>query len=331
MGGNDIKVVELNYIGYGTKIINKTKQATWGDLVKKPARDVVYICENEKELKNIDFSFAIILKGDRFVKYVYPQITAFKSPYKEKEITPDNFYNPLNPQVIIQRYENYNVVRDDLLPGGTKQRGLYHFIGEAMKKGYKSFVYGGPAQGVAQAGLGIAAKILGVEAHMFYSGRRSILSKFAEDVGVNMHPVEGTLVMCKKEAENFVAKDPKRLLLPFGLDEDEFKKSLIRALKQSMPPIKIKHMWVVGGTGVLLNCLYHILPETYFHVIQVGRPLVSGMFEPSRTQLFVHPKKFNEVTDYMPPYKSIDNYDAKVWYFVKKYGRPDDFIWNVAG
>jgi hypothetical protein len=338
---------EISYIGYGrsifTTLFNGGKSLPeWLKIVKKPDENTVIITDTENSLRGKKFAYALILnkKTHAFIKYIFTQ----PAPFPAKPIMANSLYNPLNPPVIIQEIENFNVIRDDLLPGGTKQRAIIPFLKEKLREGFTEIAYAGPAQGVAQAALGTAAKILNFSAHMFFSGRRGPISHFTEEIGVHMHPIAGPLKECQETAIKWAAADKKRFLLPFGLRDENFQNMLVAALKQSFPILPenfsgrsenisqgIAHMWVVGGSAVLLNCLYSVFPTTFFHVIQVGRAITMDMIDPARTQIFVHPEKFNMPANLMPPYNSVDNYDAKVWFYAKKYGRPGDFIWNVAG
>jgi hypothetical protein len=46
-----------------------------------------------------------------------------------------------------------HVVRDDLLPGGTKQRAVHAYLRDAIAGGATSFVYASPPPGFAQVAL----------------------------------------------------------------------------------------------------------------------------------------------------------------------------------
>jgi hypothetical protein len=324
-----MELPEIKYIGWFHDIYSNIKISTGLYAVTAaPTRKTVIITDDEKILKKYkNFAYAIILSGDKFKKYIYPPMQPYKTTYRASSLP-----NTLNPPIFIETIGHFRVVRDDLLPGGTKQRAFMRYIGHQIKNGYTKFAYAGSGQGIGQVALGMAGRLLAVETNMFYSGKRNDLSYFTEQLGVKMHLIDGPLRECRESALRWQSEKPhKRLLLPFGLDDEFFTRCLAEALLQSIPTTDIKNMWLVGGSGVLMRTLYHVLPETYFHVIQVGRGISEHMVDTKRTQIFVHPEKFSTAAAVLPPYRSVDNFDAKVWFYAQKYGKPGDYIWNVAG
>jgi len=226
--------------------------------------------------------------------------------------------NKLSPPMVITTHNGYHVFRDDLLPGGTKQRGLYTFINDIIHKigKFKTIVYGGPSAGIAQVAMGVIAKKINIKAIMFSVGEDTILTKRAEDYGVEIRRTK-YLKKAQIMAEEF-AKNNDGFCIPFGLNDINFKFSLIVALLKLKLP-QPKRLWVVGGSGVLISCLYHVFPNTIFNLVQVGKPIYWDRILPDRTRLYIFPAGFNTPTPNLPPYKSIIFYDAKLWYFVNKF------------
>ena len=71
----------------------------------------------------------------------------------------------------------FNVIRDDFLIGGTKQRMIAALI--LANPDCNEFVYAGPHQGYAQVALGYVAKLMGKKATLFLSDK-SDLTRIAE-------------------------------------------------------------------------------------------------------------------------------------------------------
>ena len=90
-----------------------------------------------------------------------------------------------------------------------------------------------------------------------------------------------------------------------------------------------KRIWLVAGSGTLLKSLRKVFPRSKFMVVQVGKKIWPDQMR-VKDKLFVSPKKFWEKADPLPPYPSVSTYDAKLWEFVLKYGKNDDYVWNVA-
>src|SRR6218665_604506 len=80
------------------------------------------------------------------------------------------------------------VVRDDLLPGGTKRRVLREVL--ALRPA-QEFVYAATAQGYGQLALALAAREIGRKATIFVAGRakRHALTSAAEAAGARIYEV----------------------------------------------------------------------------------------------------------------------------------------------
>ena len=85
------------------------------------------------------------------------------------------------PKLVIKKHEDFFVVRDDLLEGGSKRRFIDRLIREEINEGANEFVYGGcPANGYAQLSLTLQAKAYGKKA-VFFMAKRSL---------DNLHPYQ---------------------------------------------------------------------------------------------------------------------------------------------
>ena len=143
-------------------------------------------------------------------------------------------------------------------------------------------------------------------------------------------------------------------IVPFGLRFPGFVKLLSKQINKAITPdIFDKNrsdirIWLVSGSGAILNSLYKVFPNAYFVVVQVGRTIFDDVIEKKRTTLYNYSKEMikiygkiynvnfnenveNEVIDDMP-YDSVKNYDAKLWPIFEKYydEEKENFIWNVA-
>lgn len=82
---------------------------------------------------------------------------------------------------VLETHAGVVVVRDDLLPGGSKARFLVPWMTEQAAR---EFVYAGPAFGAAQVALAIAAKQCGKKARLYVAGRK-VDAAFAADMPFN--------------------------------------------------------------------------------------------------------------------------------------------------
>lgn len=241
----------------------------------------------------------------------------------------------LNPPIVISPVtlsdgRKFNIVRDDYLPGGTKQR-----IMEKVLVVYDEFVYAGPIYGYAQIALAYAASVLGKSATIFVETKVPLYpqTQKAKSYGAKIMNVGrgATLKDVQAAAEKYVKGQPKAYLIPFGFHTPEYIDLLSAAITEAWNGPAPKRMWVAAGSATLLNALYKSFPDTYFLAVQVGKTVWPDQIDATRTKLFVSDEKFWEVAKVQPDYPTVKTYDAKVWKFVLEHGEPDDYVWNVAG
>jgi hypothetical protein len=278
--------------------------------------------------------------------YKLPNSKVYFHIWKKSNKVPEELYNPI-PIIKPIKYKSkiFNVIRDDLLIGGSKQRAIVPLLEKYKDK--DEFGYAGPVFGYAQIALAYACKLLRKQAIVFveYSHNLHPFTKYAQDLGAKIIKVNPKkrrakntpLKEVQEYAEEYSLDKPDMLLLPFGLDSIEFNRLFVNALEPFAANLKDSKdglpatIWTVAGSATLINVLYEVFPDTNFNVVQVGKTIWPDQIENGkRTKLFVAPEKFWENSKQLPPYPSVNNYDAKSWQFIKKYGKNKDYIWNVG-
>ena len=230
------------------------------------------------------------------------------------------------PEIVLQRVGSLQVVRDDLMPGGTKARAL----SVLFDMEHREYVYASPVQGYAQVALAHCAKAAGCYAHIFCAARkewhpRTIEAASNGAVVDELRP--GYLSQVQAVAKAYVAATPDAKLLPFGLDDEAFLEALAevgRSVRRRLfvqPP----EVWTVAGSGVLSRALQRVWPEAEFHAVQIGHKPDVG-----RAVLHRAPERFEDDAKRPPPFPSCSNYDAKAWRFISEQAKPDALFWNVA-
>lgn len=253
--------------------------------------------------------------------------------WRKSESVPEALYNP--PIKITQAAVGeklVNVVRDDMLISGTKQRALVPLLQlpefDAPRVGYA-----GPVFGYAQIALSYACHLLGRKAFIFVERRPALhpLTAYAKRLGATIVEIgrgkNTALKMVQREAEKYSAAEDVKLL-PFGLHHPMYSLLLEKSLRRVID-FNPQRMWVVAGSAVILGVLAKIWPETHFNVVQVGKKIWPDQL-PERATLYVAPEKFWEKSKYPPPYPSVSSYDAKLWQFVLKDCQDGDYVWNVG-
>ena len=232
------------------------------------------------------------------------------------------------PDPVIEEHEKIQVVRDDLLGGGSKMRFADYLI--KSNEEIEEWVYGSsPATGYAQISLAALCRRYGKKAVVFMADRAwdklhdYQIKALSEGADMRFVP-NGMLSVTEKRARDYVEQDPKvRRLLPIGFDHDTVIASIIRvALSIDVRPDEV---WTVGSSGTLTRGLQLAWPDADFHCVTVGHKGNYG-----RAKLYQCELPFNKETKVKPPFPSAPTYDAKAWEFIKAHASPGALFWNVG-
>lgn len=227
------------------------------------------------------------------------------------------------PDIVITEHEGIRVVRDDLLPGGTKRRA----IAALFEPGYEEYVYASPVYGHAQVALAHATKDYGLRATIFCAKRaeRYSLSLEAMAAGAAMIEVpHGYMSVVRARARDYVTNSLGARLLPFGLDDPRFINALA-AVARRLPIAQPAEVWSVVGSGVLSRALQLAWPGSRFYGVRVGAEPDAG-----EAYVFEAPEPYEKPAQVLPPFPSAPNYDAKAWRFIKQHAAPGALFWNVG-
>lgn len=227
------------------------------------------------------------------------------------------------PSPVVETRDGFLIVRDDLLPGGTKRRGIPALFAE--HPGKTEFVYASPVQGYAQIALAFACADAGKKGTVFLAKRaiRHPRTLAAIEAGANVVEVApGYLTNVQAKARVY-CRERGAVLLPFGLDCEE----MIEALADVARSLRLapSEVWVASGSGTLTRALQRAWPEARHFAVQVGKEPWPG-----KADLLVAPEKFEQDAKEPPPFPSCGNYDAKVWRFFRERAKPGALFWNVG-
>lgn len=223
----------------------------------------------------------------------------------------------------LTEHAGITVVRDDLIPGGTKARvlpGVLDAIGAGLE-----VVYASPVYGYAQVALGHAAAATGRTATVFVARRKVPHPRTVEaaQAGAIVREVApGYMSVCRARAREY-AEAAGATLLPFGLDVPAMTDALAQVARDL--PVTPTEVWAAAGSGTLSRALQAAWPAASHHAVRVGAdPDIAS------ATLWVAPEPFERPARVLPPFPSCDNYDAKVWRFLTAHARPGALFWNVA-
>ena len=233
------------------------------------------------------------------------------------------------PAPVIEEHEKIQVVRDDLLGGGSKMRFADYLI--KSNEEIEEWVYGSsPATGYAQISLAALCRRYGKKAVVFMADRAwdklhdYQIKAIAEGADMRFVP-NGMLSVTEKRARDYVEQDPTvRRLLHIGFDHPSVVASIIRvALSIDIRPNEV---WTVGSSGTLTRGLQLAWPDANFHCVTVGHKGDYGRAKVYRCEI-----PFNKPAKVIPPFPSAITYDAKAWQFIKEHASKDALFWNVGG
>lgn len=240
-----------------------------------------------------------------------------------------------------------HVLRDDLLPGGTKQRGCWRYLRELQQQGSREFVYASPFAGFAQVALSVSAALLGVPCTLFCERDKTAaepafhaFSRLAQRHGAE-------LILCEslEEAhERACAHGRQRssTVLPLGFRAERFMEILTEEIRRVWDGLvgelgaAPSELWLPVGSGTLMQCFHRVtggrtpIYGVDVRVLPAEDDRLASLRELPGVTLLRTPELFHEPVLLTPPVPSNRHYDAKLWRFVASQAKPSALWWNVA-
>lgn len=238
----------------------------------------------------------------------------------------------LDQEPVLQRLdERTTVLRDDVLPGGTKLRFL-----PFLTAGHEHVVFGGPFCGGAPLALSCLARE-GLRVSIFYAARKELhpRQKLVLRNGARAFAVSpGYMSNVQAKARRF-AQEQGALFLPLGFDvgaaEPPFIEFLSGLRKRLGSPDQV---WCVAGSGMLARCIGRGFPDSEVCAVTVGlKSRHEAQQMPPNVTLLPCPYDFAQETKAHAPFPSCPNYDRKGWEQLQTSGkrRGRVLFYNVLG
>lgn len=227
------------------------------------------------------------------------------------------------PTPVVEQHAGVLVVRDDLLPGGTKMRAILPLM---QVQAAAEFVYASPAQGYAQLALAHCARLLGRQATVFTAARKvpHPLTLAATHAGATVVPVPCGYLSVVQARPRAYAAERGAFLVPFGAEYAESLHAIAAAaIATGLQPNEV---WSVAGSGVLTRALQLAWPGARFVAVVVGK---EGC-DTGRARRIVHAQPFDRLARVLPPFPSAAGYDAKAWEYIRAEAAPGALFWNVG-
>lgn len=229
----------------------------------------------------------------------------------------------------IEQHNGVYVLRDDLLPGGTKSV----FLGKILDPAKQTYVYASPVYGAFQIALGQYCSAHGKRAVIFCAKRKmphkNSLAAKAAGAQVLQVPY-GYLSNCQSKAKAYVDSIPGTQYIEFGGNYPV----AVDAIAQRMREINARlggepdEIFCAVGSGTLLRGIIAGTTTAMITGVQVGAEYKEQL--PCRVRILKHPLPFEKDSTAAAPFPSCSNYDLKAWEFCLKYRKGKKVLfWNV--
>lgn len=235
-------------------------------------------------------------------------------------------WTPYNPPPEVRTHDGVSVVRDDLIIG-TKTR-----AGDLLAHKIKNdtLVYCQPRVGLAGVSLCDVAKHHGKQVILFMPACKEISHHQACCIEQGATPIFRKIAAMPNL--NLYAKEHAaehgHAFIPLGLKHEYATAGIIYAASSIPEPDEV---YVATSTGVLTRALQIAWPHAKFISVAVARNMKEG--ELGRADVISEPLPFarDEKPENLPPFPTVNSYDAKVWKYIPKDGKINRLMWNVGG
>jgi hypothetical protein len=252
--------------------------------------------------------------------------------YKHLDFHLERYNYEVNlPPIVVQTIAGIKVVRDDLLPGGSKRRFAYSYM--LAYPQVEQWIYASPRQGYGQVALAYACRDLGKKAIVYVpQGKRTELTLEAEMVGAEINEVPmGYLTNLNRKAKDRQGHGWDKIkLVPFGFDDPIILNTIVETARKL--PFTPKEVWSVMSSGTLSRGLQLAWPDAKVYGVQIGHN--TSIVQQGRAITIPKRMPFHKdcKMEDRPPFPSSLTYDSKAWKHILERAtlNEDTLFWNVG-
>jgi hypothetical protein len=229
--------------------------------------------------------------------------------------------------IIIEKHNNILVLRDDLLPGGTKSIFMDHILDSKQSE----YVYASPVYGAAQLALASYCQSVGKKATIFCAKRKQLYPNTQRciELGANVQQIPyGYLNVVQSRAKKYSEENDCQLLA-FGFDTPVSRSLIAQRTEQVIKHLgyEPKEIWCALGSGVLTEGILAGTKHCEIKAVQVGKEYTN---KHPRLEVIEYTKSFEKVSTYPSDFPSTANYDLKAWEICNERASGDKVLfWNV--
>lgn len=225
--------------------------------------------------------------------------------------------------ITIEKHEDIFVLRDDLLPGGTKSI----LLDEILPHDKDEFVYATPVYGGFQIALAMWCKKNHKTCILFCAKRKDMHPNTIRAIseGAIVVPVEhGYLSVVESKAKTFTELGlGKRYKIPWGSHDEQSILLIAKRTFEVLSDLKMiklpDDIFIALGSGMITEGILFGTADTDItvHGVQVGAEYTKTH---DRFVLHKYHKPFDKKADITrAPFPSMPNYDLKAWEECKRF------------
>lgn len=228
----------------------------------------------------------------------------------------------------LEEYEGVTVLRDDLLPGGTKSILMPFLTAEG-----EHFVYATPVYGAFQIALSIYCQQSNKKATIICAGRKETHpnTQICKDHGADVIEVKPGYLSCVEKFARDYAKTKGAVKLEFGAKTPQ---SIVLIAERMEEIIKLlgyepDDIYCAVGSGTLAEGILTGTRTATVHGVCVGANYDNAH---PRFKKYVYHTKFESLAYIKSRYfPSMPNYDLKAWQYCLETKDPSrkTLFWNV--
>lgn len=219
--------------------------------------------------------------------------------------------------IIIEKHSGIFVLRDDLLPGGTKSV-LMKSIVDDVPPEIDEFVYASPVYGGFQIALAAYCEAHGKKSTIFCAKRNKTHANTLKCISLGANVVEvpyGYLTVVEKRARDYCLSRPNTKKIVFGAKDEKNIKILSDRAAQVFAQIgtPLDQVWCAIGSGTLVTSIATAAAKTNAKVFGVQ---VGAEFSPPPhlgITVIKYEKRFEQPSKYSASFPSMENYDLKAF------------------
>ena len=258
-----------------------------------------------------------------------------------------------NPDIqVIPLGQNSFVIQDGSLLVGTKQRVALPLVKSLIKgaPNVQYLTYSGTANGFGAVAVAYAAFRLGIRVRVFLNSSENVRIVERTRQICTLLALGAEVFLCDSYNEakelkyRFVDSSPQGavFMVPMGLLTPQMpillSKQILKASHSYTSQLSSANIWLVAGTGGILQALVKAFPKAIFHVLLTG----AGKYKKNAIQ-FVHSHKNvhiircdrgleEEERNNITLYDSVKGYDDRIVPYFLKYADMNNinYIWNVG-